>query len=57
MAAEGHCDGTVPDMEVWLKQMSRIEFLHVEKMAPTDIHRCLLNVDGDQAVDVSTVKW
>jgi len=27
-----------------------------KKMALTDIHRCLLNVYGDQAVDVSTVR-
>jgi hypothetical protein len=32
------------------------EFLHVEK-ALTDIHQCLLNVSGDQTVDVSTVRW
>jgi hypothetical protein len=30
--------------------------LHVEKMAPNDIHWCLLNVYGDQTVDVSTVR-
>ena len=30
--------------------------LHVEKMAPTDIHWCLLNIYGDQTVDVSTVR-
>jgi len=29
----------------------------VEKMAPTDIHQCLLNVDGKQRVAVSTVRW
>ena len=27
------------------------------KMAPTDIHWHLLNIDGDQAVDVSAVRW
>ena len=28
-----------------------------KKMAPTDIHLCLLNGYGDQTVDVSTVMW
>ena len=41
---------------LYRKQKSVIGFLHVEKMAPTDIHQCLLNVSGDQTVDVSTVK-
>jgi len=27
-----------------------------KKMAPVDIHRCLLNIYGDPAVDVSTVE-
>jgi len=31
------------------------EFLHAEKMAPTDIHWHLLNVCRDQPVDLSTV--
>jgi len=30
-------------------------FLHAEKMAPTDIHRQLLNSYGGPTVDVSTV--
>ena len=30
------------------------EFLHAEKIAPTDTHRYLLNVYGDQPVGVST---
>jgi len=34
-------------MEMHLKQRCGIEFLHVEKVAPIDIHQCLLNVDGD----------
>jgi len=33
-----------------------IQFLRVEKMAPTGIHQCLLDVYGDQTVDVSTVR-
>ena len=36
--------------------MYGIEFLHVEKMTPNDIHLCLLNVQGDETVDVSTVR-
>jgi len=47
---------TVSDMEVWMKQRCVTEFLHVEKITPTNIHWHLLNVDGDQTVDVSTVR-
>ena len=57
MAAEGQSDRMASDMEVWMKQMCLIEFLYEEKMALIDIHQHLLNVDGDQAVDVSTVGW
>jgi len=39
-----------------MKQRGGIESLHVEKMAPSDIHWCLLNVCGEQAVNVSAVK-
>jgi len=46
----------VPDMEVRMKQRCVIEFLHEEKIAPNDIHRRLLNVYGDQTVDVSTAR-
>jgi len=45
------------DMKVHMKQRCVTEFLRAEKMAPTDIHWCLLNVYGDQPVDVSTVMW
>ena len=41
------------DMEVHMKQ---IEFLHVEKIAPSDIHWHLMNISGDQTVDVSMVR-
>ena len=44
------------DMEVCMKQRGGTEFLHAEKIVPTDIHHCLLNTDGDQSVDVSTVR-
>ena len=56
MAAEGQSDKMVSDMEEWMKQRCGVEFLHTEKMAPIDIYQCLLNVDGDQPVDVSTVR-
>ena len=53
MTAEGQSD-----MEVRMKWRCVIEFLHAEKIAPTDIHRHLLNVYGDQTVDVRTVtRW
>ena len=38
MAAEGQSDKMVSDMEVCMKQKCVIEFLCVEKKAPTDIH-------------------
>jgi len=59
MAAEGQSDRTVADREVHMEQRCITEFLHGEKMAPTDIYRCLLNVYGDQTVDESRVrgKW
>ena len=44
--------------QVHMKQRCVIEFLHAEKMTPPDIHQYLLNISGDQAVDVSTVwQW
>ena len=51
MTAEGQSD-----MEVRMKQRCVIEFLYAEKNAPNDIHQRLLNVYGDQTVDVSTVR-
>ena len=56
MAAEGQSDRMVSDMGVHLKQRCRIEFLHVEEIAPTGICQHLLNVVGDQTMDVSTVR-
>jgi len=55
MAAEGQSDKMTSDMEEHMKQRCVTEFLHVEKMAPTDIHWHLLNIDGNQTVDVNTV--
>jgi len=56
MAAKGQSDRKASDMEVRMKQMCDTEFLHAEKMAPSDMHQYLLNTDGNQTVDVSTVK-
>ena len=56
MIAEGQSDRMVSDVEVCVKQSCVIEFLHVETVAPTDFHRLLLNVYGDQTVDVSRVE-
>jgi len=41
---------------VW-KQRCKNEFLHEEKITPTDIHWRLLNISGGQTVDASTVRW
>ena len=56
MAGEGQSDKMVSIMEVCMKQRSGTEFLYAEKMASTDIPRCLLNIHGDQTVHVSTVR-
>ena len=53
MAAEGHSDAMAPDVEMQMKQRCGTEILHADNMAPSDIHRHLLNIYGDQAVDVS----
>ena len=55
MAEEGQSDKMESDMEVHMKQRCVTEFLQMEKIAPTDIHQCLLNVSGDQTVNVSLV--
>ena len=41
MAAEGQSGRMVSDVEAFMKQRCVTEFLHAEKMAPTDIHRHL----------------
>jgi len=56
VTAEGQPHKMASDMEVRMKQRCVIEFLHAEKIAPNDIHQRLLNVYGDQTVDVSTVR-
>ena len=57
MTAEGQSDRMACDMEVCMKQRCVIEFLHAEKIAPSDIHWHLLDVYGDHTVDISTVRW
>ena len=42
--------------EVWMKQRCITEFIHMDKMAPTDIHEHLLNIDGDKSMDGSTAR-
>ena len=54
-AVEGQSDTMASDVEVQMKQKCAIEFLHTGELEPTDIHRSLLNVYGDQTVDMITV--
>mgnify|MGYP001864562310 CR=1 FL=1 len=56
MAAEGQSDTMVSDIVLHMKRRCEIEFLHVEKMAPTEISHHSQNVYGAQPVDVSTVR-
>ena len=56
MTTERQSDKTVSDIEVQMKQRSFTELLHDVKIALIDIHQCLLNVCGDQPVDVSAVR-
>ena len=56
MAAEGQCDKSASDMEVCMEQRGVLEFHRAEKMAPIDIHQCLLNAYGNPTMDVSTVR-
>ena len=56
MAAERQSDRMVSDMEMHVKQTCGIELPCAEKITPIDIHWCLLNIYGDQTVDVNTVK-
>jgi len=44
------------DMEVRRKQRKVIQFFYVKQTAPFDIHQLLLNISGEQTVDVSTVR-
>ena len=56
MTAEEQSDRMASDMEVHMKQRCGIEVPHVDEVAPTDIHQHLLNIYGDQTVDVSIVR-
>jgi len=42
--------------DVRFKQRAVVEFLTAEKVPPTEIHRGVQAVYGDQCVDVSTVR-
>ena len=57
MAEEGLPDKLVPDVAVHVKQRFVFEFIHVDKIASIHVHQLLLNIYGDQPVDVSTVRW
>jgi len=46
MTAEGQPNKVVPDMKVCMKQRYVTEFLYAEKMVPTDVHWCMLNIYG-----------
>ena len=56
MVAEGQSDRMASDTGVGMKQRCITEFLHVEKMAHADIRWHLVDIYGDQTVDVSTVR-
>lgn len=53
----GQSDKMASETEVCMKHKCITELLHVEKMAPTDIHQWLLNIYGDQTMKVSRLKY
>jgi len=55
VAAEGQSDKMASDVEEQVKQMCVFEFLRMEKLVPTDIHCCFLNVYKEN-VYVSTLR-
>ena len=58
MGAEGQSEKLVSDMVESVKHMCGNEFLHTENMSAINIQWCLLNIYGEQTVDVSTVsQW
>lgn len=57
IGAEGQPDRTVSDTEAHVKQRDGNEFLHAEKVEPTDIHQHLLSISGGQTMNVGTVRW
>jgi len=46
----------VSNMEVHMEQRCVVEFLHADKIVPTDLHQSLSNISGDQTDGVSTVR-
>ena len=56
MATEGRPYDMGSAMERLMKRRCVPEFLRADKMAPIGIHRCLLNVEGEQAVGVTAVR-
>lgn len=56
VVAEGPSDKQASDMEECMKHRCITEFLCEEKIAPINIHQCLLNICGEQTVDVGTVR-
>ena len=56
MTAEGQSDTMASDMEVQMSKGVSLNSSMWKKIAPIDIQRCLLNINGDQRVDVSTVR-
>lgn len=44
------------DMEMSMNPRDIAEFLCADKMTPADIHWHLLNIDGDQTVDVGRMR-
>lgn len=56
MEAEEQSDKKKSNTEVRMKQKCGIELLCAERISPADIHWYLLNMYGDQKVDVSTMR-
>ena len=56
MAAVMQSEKMASDFGVCMKQKYAIEFLHAEKMAPTDMCQCLLKMYGDQIESLSTLR-
>ena len=48
MAAEWKSEKLVSEIEMRVKQKGGTEFLHVEKMTPIHIYRCLLSVETEE---------
>jgi len=57
MTTERQSDKVASHMEVCMKQrhVNGIP-MYGKKMAPMEVHQCLLNVHGDQTVDMSAVR-